>query len=246
MAADNINNDSGQAREHFNTRMQFTLNVPDSGESGEDPADVVLLDVRGAGDCAKGHLPGAINLSRKKWPIREGLNLAKLHVLYGHSKDCHLAAAAALEFARDGYSVAEMDGGFEAWKQPGFGTETSLHTRDQPPAPRDFAPPVGRLIHGSEIERLRGQLKGFDPAVRLTHGRNNIGHGRPMAIARVDRHGNLWFVTARDSAKAKEIEDNPAVQVICQDGGNRGLIVTGQAAWVRDRGTIGEPWKPAF
>jgi len=39
------------------------------------------------------------------------------NVLYCYSPTCHLAAKAAVEFARKGFPVMEMDGGFEAWKE---------------------------------------------------------------------------------------------------------------------------------
>ena len=42
-----------------------------------------------------------------------------------YSQVCHLAATAAVEFAGKGYSVMEMEGGFEAWKEHDLEIETS-------------------------------------------------------------------------------------------------------------------------
>jgi hypothetical protein len=36
---------------------------------------------------------------------------------------CHLAATAAVEFAKQGYPVMELDGGWRWWKTDGFDIE---------------------------------------------------------------------------------------------------------------------------
>lgn len=65
----------------------------------------------------KANIPGAVNLPKDKWQTLEGLRKDTLNVLYCYSHVCHLAATAAVEFAGKGYSVMEMDGGFEAWQE---------------------------------------------------------------------------------------------------------------------------------
>ena len=110
-------NDPGQAREFFEKKMKFTTGPVELSRQIENHADLVLVDVRAAEDFERGHLPGAINLPREKWNAPEGLSKEKLNVLYCYSHVCHLAAVAAVQFAGHGYSVMEMDGGFEAWKE---------------------------------------------------------------------------------------------------------------------------------
>ena len=46
----------------------------------------------------------------------KGLKKDKINVFYCYTQQCHLAATAALEFASRGFSVMEMEGGFEAWR----------------------------------------------------------------------------------------------------------------------------------
>ena len=123
-------NDPGQAREFFEKKMQFTTGPIELNQQIENRADLVLVDVRAAEDFEKGHVPGAINLPREKWNDREGLNKDKLNVLYCYSHVCHLAAAAAVEFANYGYSIMEMDGGFKAWKENDLAVETGADTRE--------------------------------------------------------------------------------------------------------------------
>jgi rhodanese-related sulfurtransferase len=77
----------------------------------------VVVDVRAEEDYEKGHVPGAINLPQERWDTFEGLSRDKLNVLYCYSHVWHLAATAAVQFADRGFSVMEMDGGFEAWKE---------------------------------------------------------------------------------------------------------------------------------
>ncbi len=78
--------------------------------------DVHVVDVRAAEDYSQGHIPGAVNLPKDKWNSLIGLRKDKLNVLYCYSHVCHLAAAAAAEFASKGFPVMEMEGGFRAWK----------------------------------------------------------------------------------------------------------------------------------
>src|SRR5262249_35906942 len=79
--------------------------------------DIVVVDVRDADDFAAGHIRGAVSLPREKWSAPIGLRKDRLNVLYCYSHVCHLGAAAAVELARQGYPVMEMDGGFFAWRK---------------------------------------------------------------------------------------------------------------------------------
>jgi rhodanese-related sulfurtransferase len=83
----------------------------------ENHTPLVIVDVRAAEDFKKGHIPGAISLPKEKWTSPEGLSRENINVLYCYSNVCHLAATAAVELAGKGFSVMEMDGGFEAWKE---------------------------------------------------------------------------------------------------------------------------------
>jgi rhodanese-related sulfurtransferase len=43
-----------------------------------------------------------------------------MNIIYCYAQNCHLGANAAMQFASKGYSVMEMDGGFESWKEQGL------------------------------------------------------------------------------------------------------------------------------
>lgn len=110
-------NDSVKAREFFLDKVTFTTGPVELNRELEQGADIVVVDVRAEEDYKKGHIPGAINLPKERWESLQGLSRDKLNVLYCYSQVCHLAATAAVEFAGKGYSVMEMDGGFQAWKE---------------------------------------------------------------------------------------------------------------------------------
>ena len=109
-------NDPTKAKEFFMDKMTFTTGPVELDRAIEQNADILVIDVRAAEDYEKGHIPGAISLPQDKWDTYEGLSRDKLNVLYCYSHVCHLAATAAVQFAGQGFSVMEMDGGFAAWK----------------------------------------------------------------------------------------------------------------------------------
>ena len=109
-------NDPAEARRFFAEKLNFTTGPMELSKNLKQGTSVNVIDLRDEKDYRKGHVPGAINLPRERWSTCEGLDKDELNVLYCYTQQCHLAADAAVEFAGKGYSVMEMDGGFEAWK----------------------------------------------------------------------------------------------------------------------------------
>jgi rhodanese-related sulfurtransferase len=77
----------------------------------------IIVDVREREDFIKGHVPGAINIPKGSWDKIGRCHNEEIVIIYCYSQTCHLAIEAALEFVWHGYSVLEMEGGFEAWKE---------------------------------------------------------------------------------------------------------------------------------
>ncbi|HTD67469.1 MAG TPA: rhodanese-like domain-containing protein [Candidatus Limnocylindria bacterium] len=119
-------NDPEKARQHFADKMAFTTGPIEVANNLKQGSDLVVVDVREDEDYHKGHVPGAINLPYDKWPTFEGLRKDALNVIYCYSPVCHLAAMAAVEFAGKGYSVMEMEGGFETWKEKDLEIESEV------------------------------------------------------------------------------------------------------------------------
>lgn len=113
-----------KARKFFEAKMEFTTGPMELNQLIGSNEEINIVDVRSPEDFVKGHIPCAINLPKEKWGSRSGLKTDKVNVIYCHSEVCHLAAAAAKEFAEHGFPVMELEGGFEQWQQSELPVET--------------------------------------------------------------------------------------------------------------------------
>jgi len=109
--------DPVRARGFFRDVLEFTTGPIELDHRIQAHADINIVDVRDAEDYAKGHIPGAISLPRGQWGTFAGLFRDKPNVLCCYTQTCHLAAEAALLFARNGYPVMELKGGFAEWQR---------------------------------------------------------------------------------------------------------------------------------
>jgi rhodanese-related sulfurtransferase len=109
-------NDPAKAMQYFEDKMAFTTGPIELNRAINQKEDIVVVDVRAAEDFKEGHIGGALSLPRDEWSNPVGMRRDKLNVVYCYTHVCHLGAAACVEFARQGYPVMEMDGGFHSWK----------------------------------------------------------------------------------------------------------------------------------
>ena len=107
--------DPQAALKYFQQKLEFTCGPIELSHWLEEKASLNMIDARAPKDYEKGHIPGAINLPREQWEVAKGLSKDKTNVIYCYSQTCHLAAAAAAEFARKGFPVVELEGGFNTW-----------------------------------------------------------------------------------------------------------------------------------
>ena len=105
------------AQEYFRNKMSYTTGPVEVSHMLENGEDIIVIDVREAEDYAKSHIPGSLNLPQKEWSTLNGLRKDRTNIAVCYSQQCHLAAKACVQFAGAGFSVMEMDGGFEAWKE---------------------------------------------------------------------------------------------------------------------------------
>lgn len=113
-----------KAKKFFEAKMNFTTGPVELNQMIKDNEDINIIDVRAPEDFAQGHIPGAINLPKERWSTLAGLRSDKTNIVYCYSEVCHLAAAAAKEFAENDFAVMELEGGFEEWKHYNMPTET--------------------------------------------------------------------------------------------------------------------------
>lgn len=68
-------------------------------------------------------------------------------------------------------------------------------------------------------------------------------HGRPMATQQAEFDGDLWFYTYKDSAKVKEIQENPQVQLgYNKDEKQTWVDIFGHAQIIEDDNKKKELW----
>jgi general stress protein 26 len=68
---------------------------------------------------------------------------------------------------------------------------------------------------------------------------------RPMSVQQVDDEGNLWFLSASDSHKNRELERDPAVVLYFQGSAHSDFLhLKGIATISDDREKIAELWEP--
>lgn len=118
--------DPKTAAKFFQEKLDCTTGPIELSHWLKERAAVNVVDVRAAEDFEKGHIPGAVSLPREKWASPDGLSKTRTNVIYCYSQTCHLAAAAALQFARKGFPVVELEGGFNTWQKAGLETEEGV------------------------------------------------------------------------------------------------------------------------
>jgi rhodanese-related sulfurtransferase len=123
-ASDQPSQDSAKAVTFFQNELAFKTNPYGTKRIIDEKAkNVTIVDVRTAKDFKKGHIPGAINIPYDQYNGFEGdekafpeLRKDGMNYIYCYAHLCNLSQKAALKFARLGYPVKEIVGGFEEWK----------------------------------------------------------------------------------------------------------------------------------
>jgi rhodanese-related sulfurtransferase len=120
--------DPSRAAAHFTTRLSFEADVSDVHADLEaGVAGLVVVDSRSHEAWRQGHLPGAVHLPTAEIAARAEALLppGAVVVTYCWGPGCNGATRAALEFARLGFQVKEMIGGYEYWVREGFPVRTA-------------------------------------------------------------------------------------------------------------------------
>jgi rhodanese-related sulfurtransferase len=118
---------TAQAIAHFSARLAFETDVSDVHAALDSGAPgFVLVDSRGDAAWEQGRLPGALHLPTAQIAERAAalIPAGTPVVTYCWGPGCNGATRAALAFARLGYPVREMLGGYEYWVREGFTVHT--------------------------------------------------------------------------------------------------------------------------
>lgn len=123
----------------FAARLAHETDPSDVYAAQKAGQEIVLVDVRGADAWQQGRITGAIHMPYREIAERAAHEIAPdaTVVVYCWSPGCNAGVKGALEFAKLGYAVKEMIGGYEYWVREGQPTES-----DEGPLPRVFDPLV--------------------------------------------------------------------------------------------------------
>jgi rhodanese-related sulfurtransferase len=123
------------AIDFFTAKLTHETDASDVYAAQKGGDEFVLVDVRGEEAWAQGRISGAMHMPYREIAERapRELDPSVPVVVYCWSPGCNAGAKGALEFARIGYRVREMIGGYEYWVREGQPTEN-----DQGPLPRVF------------------------------------------------------------------------------------------------------------
>jgi rhodanese-related sulfurtransferase len=127
--------DNAAALAHFAARLAFETDVSDvAADLAAGVPGVVVVDSRSQESWDQGHIEGAVHLPTAEIATRApGLVPREATVVtYCWGPGCNGATRAALEFAKLGYRVKEMIGGFEYWAREGFPVETASGVTRRP------------------------------------------------------------------------------------------------------------------
>lgn len=110
------------ALSYFSSKLAHETDASDVYAAQRAGDTVVLVDVRSTEAWAQGHAKGALHLPYRDIAARapHEIDPAVEVIVYCWSPGCNAGAKAGVEFARLGYRVREMIGGFEYWAREGY------------------------------------------------------------------------------------------------------------------------------
>ncbi|MFJ6378701.1 rhodanese-like domain-containing protein [Kitasatospora sp. NPDC092039] len=124
-----------EAAAHFAARLAFEADVSDvHADLASGAPGIVVVDTRSDAAWDQGHIPGALHIPTAQIAdlAPRLIDPARTVVTYCWGPGCNGATRAALAFARLGYQVKEMLGGFEYWAREGFAYDSAAGTEQRP------------------------------------------------------------------------------------------------------------------
>jgi len=99
------------------------------------------------------------------------------------------------------------------------------------------------LLGNEAIEKIKTLAKKAGSCFFCTKIKDGSFETRPMGPEKIDDEGNMWFLSASDSHKNKQIEEDASVQLLFQGSAHSDFLsVTGKAEISKDKNKIEELW----
>src|SRR5690606_10960978 len=109
----------------FAARLAHETDASDVYAAQKAGENIVVIDVRSDEAWAQGRVAGAVHMHYSEITTRAPKEIPQdvSVIVYCWSPGCNAGVKGALEFAKLGYSVREMIGGFEYWARGGYPVE---------------------------------------------------------------------------------------------------------------------------
>ncbi|MGB3731194.1 rhodanese-like domain-containing protein [Microbacterium sp.] len=110
---------------YFEAKLAHETDGSDLYAAQKAGEDVVVIDVRSDEAWAQARIAGAVHMHYREIAERAPKEIppGTQVVVYCWSPGCNAGAKGALEFAKLGYPVRELIGGFEYWVREGYPVE---------------------------------------------------------------------------------------------------------------------------
>ncbi|MEE6390259.1 rhodanese-like domain-containing protein [Microbacterium paraoxydans] len=130
--------------EYFAARLSYETDPSDVHSERAAGRALVVVDVRSAEAWAQGRVSGAVHMPHSEVATRapQEIPVDADVVVYCWSPGCNGGVRGALEFARLGYRVREMIGGFEYWVREGYPVEDAEGVHHRPVDPLTGIPRI--------------------------------------------------------------------------------------------------------
>ncbi|WP_282848400.1 rhodanese-like domain-containing protein [Microbacterium oxydans] len=121
----------------YEAKLAYETDSSDVHAAIKAGENLVVVDVRSDEAWAQGRVAGAVHMHYSEIASRAPGEIAADTdvVVYCWSPGCNAGAKGALEFARLGYRVREMIGGFEYWVREGYAVEDADGVHHRPVDP---------------------------------------------------------------------------------------------------------------
>lgn len=129
---------------YFEAKLAHETDASDLYAALKAGEQVTVVDVRSDEAWAQGRVSGAVHMHYREIAERapQEIPAGSEVVVYCWSPGCNAGAKGALEFAKLGYSVREMIGGFEYWVREGYPVEDRDGVHRRPVDPLTGVPRV--------------------------------------------------------------------------------------------------------
>lgn len=130
--------------DYFAARLAYETDPSDVHTDRAAGRGLVVVDVRSAEAWAQGHVAGAVHMHHSEIATRAPAEIPADAdvVVYCWSPGCNGGVRGALEFAKLGYRVREMIGGFEYWAREGYPVEDADGVHHRPIDPLTGIPRI--------------------------------------------------------------------------------------------------------